>query len=78
MVSATCKAFSFLYVHRGQTNLWELTKSEFDTGPREGEQLGAKLAGHDDKREWYRVVIEPGPDEDMGDAIDRAEASSGP
>jgi hypothetical protein len=73
MSSATRKAFSFLYVHLGQTSLWDRTKSQLDAVPREDEPIGATLAEHDHKREWYRVVIELEPGEDREDSIDRAE-----
>jgi hypothetical protein len=64
MASATRKAFEFLYVHRGPTDLWDLETSKYEGDAGEGEPLGARLGPHDHGQEWYRVVIELGPDED--------------
>jgi hypothetical protein len=65
-------AFSFRYDRRGQTTSWDCGASP---GPElaGGEALGASLDTHDARMEWYRVVVEIGPDEDPADAQDRAE-----
>jgi hypothetical protein len=75
MGSATRKAHAFLYVRRGLTSSWRLADSNLDAVPREGEPIGATLDEpfNDDKREWYRAVIELELGEDRGDSIDRAE-----
>jgi hypothetical protein len=65
------KAFEFLFHHRGDLPRWDLEKV---TGPWDagGEILGPKIDASDGRRQWYHVVVDLRPDEDLDDARSRA------